>query len=220
MCLRRRLVAFLCVSRPVALPRLSRLLKEGYWGCVGRIEPNFLAAYGISRHPASPFAVEQSVWARRSSTLPIQKAARTSSFEPREWRNKEAHVGTHQVLGSLSLTAQVEFKHLLTRLQEAVVRRLDPAASSSRQDQREKSDDEGWEVVAKPGNEQKSHGTGFSSSFDLQLGWGSWRTSVLSWDVNVRRGHTHLPSNSQASGNTAHEPKTEGKGTQSNSGGQ
>ncbi|CCF47063.1 hypothetical protein CH063_15603 [Colletotrichum higginsianum] len=102
----------------------------------------------------------------------------------------------------------------------AVVKRLDSAASSSRQDQREKSDDEGWEVVAKPGNEQKSHGTGFSSSFDLQLGWGSWRTSVLSWDVNVRRGHTHLPSDSQASGNTAHEPKTEGKVTQSNSGGQ
>ncbi|TQN69789.1 hypothetical protein CSHISOI_05688 [Colletotrichum shisoi] len=104
---------------------------------------------------------------------------------------------------------------------EAAAKRLGPATEASRRDEREKPDDEGWEVVAKPGDEQKSHGTGFSSSFDLQLGWGSWRTSVLSWDVNVRRGgHAHLPSDSRASGNTAHRPKTEGKGTQSNSDGQ
>ncbi|WQF75222.1 hypothetical protein CDEST_00236 [Colletotrichum destructivum] len=102
---------------------------------------------------------------------------------------------------------------------EAAAKVLDPATEALRQDEREKLDDEGWEVVAKPGDEQQSHGTGFSSSFDLQLGWGSWRTSVLSWDVNVRREHTHLPSDSQASANTAHEPKTEGKGAQSNSDG-
>ncbi|KAJ0168413.1 hypothetical protein CTA2_6416 [Colletotrichum tanaceti] len=91
--------------------------------------------------------------------------------------------------------------------EEAAVKRLDPAAEAPRQGEREKPDDEGWEVVAKPGGEQEPHGTGFSSSFDLQLGWGSWRISVFSWDVNVRRENTHPPGDSRASGNTANEPK-------------
>ncbi|KAL1794538.1 hypothetical protein ACET3X_007959 [Alternaria dauci] len=56
----------------------------------------------------------------------------------------------------------------------------------------EKERDEGWEVVEWPVvDEKEEHGpcdgcTTYRSQFKLELGWGSWRTTVFDWDTNVR----------------------------------
>jgi hypothetical protein len=55
----------------------------------------------------------------------------------------------------------------------------------------EKKLDEEWEVVQVPIVEDKKkigigNGSGISSQFQLDLGWGSWRTTVFRWDMNSR----------------------------------
>lgn len=51
-------------------------------------------------------------------------------------------------------------------------------------------DGQQWEVVANPGaddDETDSAGRGVSSHFDVKLGWGRWRFTLFSWDMNVRK---------------------------------
>ncbi|KAK2035203.1 hypothetical protein LX32DRAFT_255297 [Colletotrichum zoysiae] len=82
-----------------------------------------------------------------------------------------------------------------------------PPTTSSR-DEKDEPGDGDWEVITKPEKEPASVGKGFSSSFDLQIGWGSWRTSLLSWDVGVRREHTRLcgcPGREERTGKTTGE---------------
>ncbi|KAF2498556.1 hypothetical protein BU16DRAFT_615586 [Lophium mytilinum] len=56
----------------------------------------------------------------------------------------------------------------------------------------DKTDDQDWAVIDSPPDESNTHsGGGFSSHFDLQLGWGRWKFTLLSWDLNVRKEHTH-----------------------------
>ncbi|KAK1983902.1 hypothetical protein LZ30DRAFT_462632 [Colletotrichum cereale] len=79
----------------------------------------------------------------------------------------------------------------------AAIGETKPAPPTPGRDENEKPGDGDWEVVSKPDDGLSSGRKGFFSSFDLQLGWGSWKTSVLSWDVSVRTEHTHLPGSSQ-----------------------
>ncbi|OHW90029.1 hypothetical protein CSPAE12_11336, partial [Colletotrichum incanum] len=82
------------------------------------------------------------------------------------------------------------------------VQRFKPAPLASSRDDSEKPKEEDWEVITKLENESETHGNHLSSNFNLQVGWGSWRTSILSWDVSVRTDHTHLPDSSWSKGNT------------------
>ncbi|KAK8108668.1 hypothetical protein PG984_014469 [Apiospora sp. TS-2023a] len=65
------------------------------------------------------------------------------------------------------------------------------ASAAPPQDQDVKSrDGEQWEVLPKPGEaDDTSEGQegGFSSHFAFKLGWGSWRTTIFSWDLKVGR---------------------------------
>ncbi|KAF6813067.1 hypothetical protein CPLU01_14733 [Colletotrichum plurivorum] len=70
-------------------------------------------------------------------------------------------------------------------------KRLEPSSGVQAQDEG-KSDGQQWEVLNAPKEEQeedkkytgKQEG-GFSSNFNLQLGWGKWKFTPLSWEVNV-----------------------------------
>jgi len=55
-----------------------------------------------------------------------------------------------------------------------------------------KNDDQEWAVVNSPRDETNEHiCEGMSSHFDLQLGWGKWKWTVFSWDVNIKKTHNH-----------------------------
>ncbi|KAH7127224.1 hypothetical protein B0J11DRAFT_297918 [Dendryphion nanum] len=50
----------------------------------------------------------------------------------------------------------------------------------------------GWTVVNKPSenDESKTHhgdGPGMDTSFSLQIGWGRWKTTVMSWKMSIRK---------------------------------
>jgi len=56
----------------------------------------------------------------------------------------------------------------------------------------EKEKDSEWTIIEHPfvGKDEDKDGTvgaGTSSHFKLDLGWGSLRTTVFSWDLNIRR---------------------------------
>ncbi|KAK2015537.1 hypothetical protein LZ32DRAFT_645666 [Colletotrichum eremochloae] len=76
-------------------------------------------------------------------------------------------------------------------------RKNQACASGIKPGRKKKPSDEDWEVIAKPENEPASVRKGFYSSFDLQIGWGSWKTSVLGWDVSFRTEHTHMHGSAQ-----------------------
>ncbi|KAK1689923.1 hypothetical protein BDP55DRAFT_652033 [Colletotrichum godetiae] len=60
--------------------------------------------------------------------------------------------------------------------------------AQSRCDEKEKGSEEDWEIVKDPRDEQPQGPIrGFHSSFDLQLGWGKWKFSALSWEANAGR---------------------------------
>jgi len=48
---------------------------------------------------------------------------------------------------------------------------------------------EQWELVENPEDDKWTGppGCGFSNHFEMALGWGRWKTKVLSWDVNIRK---------------------------------
>ncbi|WYZ43966.1 hypothetical protein EsH8_VII_000402 [Colletotrichum jinshuiense] len=48
-----------------------------------------------------------------------------------------------------------------------------------------------WEVVDNPDDEGHTHRRLISSSYNLQVGWGKWKFTLLSWDVKIRTEHTH-----------------------------
>lgn len=48
-----------------------------------------------------------------------------------------------------------------------------------------------WVVVTSPRDATDTCTGGMSSRFDFQLGWGKWKFTLFSWDVNVKKGHTH-----------------------------
>ncbi|KXH28885.1 hypothetical protein CSIM01_03535 [Colletotrichum simmondsii] len=51
-----------------------------------------------------------------------------------------------------------------------------------------KGGEEDWEIVQNPKDEQPERQVrGFHSSFDLKLGWGKWKFSALSWEMNAGR---------------------------------
>ncbi|KAK1503749.1 hypothetical protein CABS01_09138 [Colletotrichum abscissum] len=57
--------------------------------------------------------------------------------------------------------------------------------TQSRCDERKRSEED-WEIVKNPKDEPPERQIrGFHSSFDLQLGWGKWKFSALSWEVNA-----------------------------------
>ncbi|KAH7120868.1 hypothetical protein B0J11DRAFT_532809 [Dendryphion nanum] len=49
-----------------------------------------------------------------------------------------------------------------------------------------RNDIEEWVLVNNPEHEPETHEGAISSHFKLDLGWGSWRTTVFRWDVDVR----------------------------------
>lgn len=53
-----------------------------------------------------------------------------------------------------------------------------------------RSESQEWEIVTRPEAPTQtpySHGRRMSSHFDLQLGWGTWKFKLFSWDVDFRR---------------------------------
>jgi hypothetical protein len=54
-----------------------------------------------------------------------------------------------------------------------------------------KTDGQEWSVVDGPENETDTHSGGILSSFNFQLGWGTWQFTLFSWEMNVKREHTH-----------------------------
>lgn len=48
-----------------------------------------------------------------------------------------------------------------------------------------------WTVVTSPESERDTHSGGVSSHFDIQLGWGTWRFTLFSWDLNIKKEYTH-----------------------------
>ena len=68
-------------------------------------------------------------------------------------------------------------------------------------DQSHSHDSLEWAVVNNGIREEpKTHGGGMSSQFTFEVGWGRWKWTVFSWDINVRRGHSHSRSRGGSSG--------------------
>ena len=63
------------------------------------------------------------------------------------------------------------------------------SSSRDRGHDEDKRDDQQWEVVVSPEADKgiDSSAGGFSSHFDLQLGWGRWKFTVFSWDLIVSK---------------------------------
>ncbi|KAL6693497.1 hypothetical protein J3F84DRAFT_80088 [Trichoderma pleuroticola] len=59
-----------------------------------------------------------------------------------------------------------------------------PDSSSS---QGNKADGQEWDIVKDSEAEHEAQRGGISSRFNFQVGWGKWKTSLFSWDLNVRR---------------------------------
>lgn len=51
------------------------------------------------------------------------------------------------------------------------------------------NDDQEWALVPQPSehDEEEPPRRGFSSHFDMTFGWGKWKFTVLSWDINVSK---------------------------------
>ncbi|KAI1082108.1 hypothetical protein F5B20DRAFT_578876 [Whalleya microplaca] len=49
--------------------------------------------------------------------------------------------------------------------------------------------DQEWTVVPHPeaNVEENAPSSGISSHFDITLGWGKWKTTIFSWDLNIRK---------------------------------
>ncbi|KAF2807077.1 uncharacterized protein BDZ99DRAFT_422483 [Mytilinidion resinicola] len=74
---------------------------------------------------------------------------------------------------------------------DAVALRSDSSTQAQGQDDG-KTDGQEWAVVNKPQDEPNTlSGGGVSSHFDLQLGWGRYKFTLFSWDLNVKKEHTH-----------------------------
>ncbi|KAK1753255.1 hypothetical protein QBC47DRAFT_54411 [Echria macrotheca] len=62
----------------------------------------------------------------------------------------------------------------------------------------ETQDTQQWEVVGKPASEPNPapesettvHGRATSSHFDLKIGWGKYKLTLLSWDINTKNSTT------------------------------
>jgi hypothetical protein len=54
-----------------------------------------------------------------------------------------------------------------------------------------KTDGQEWAVVDGPEDETDTHSGEMSSSFKFQLGWGTWRFTLFSWEINIKREHAH-----------------------------
>ncbi|KAL6792252.1 hypothetical protein GGI42DRAFT_335654 [Trichoderma sp. SZMC 28013] len=48
-----------------------------------------------------------------------------------------------------------------------------------------KADAQEWDIVKDFEAEPEAQGGGISSHFNFQVGWGKWKMSLFSWDVNV-----------------------------------
>ncbi|EFQ88550.1 hypothetical protein PTT_15517 [Pyrenophora teres f. teres 0-1] len=64
--------------------------------------------------------------------------------------------------------------------------------TSLRNSNSEKEDDSEWTIIEKPIVDKPTHddhtvASNISSQFKLDLGWGSWRTTVFSWDINIHK---------------------------------
>lgn len=59
-----------------------------------------------------------------------------------------------------------------------------PETSSS---QDNKTDGQEWDIVKDSDAEPETQRGGFSSQFNFEVGWGKWKMTLLSWDINVRR---------------------------------
>ncbi|KAI0180541.1 hypothetical protein GGR52DRAFT_248751 [Hypoxylon sp. FL1284] len=51
------------------------------------------------------------------------------------------------------------------------------------------NDGQPWEIVPHPDEkrEEEPHSRRYSSHFDMTFGWGKWKFTILSWDVDVTR---------------------------------
>lgn len=48
-----------------------------------------------------------------------------------------------------------------------------------------------WTVVTNPKDETDTCTGGVSSHFKFQLGWGTRKFTLFSWDLNIQKEHTH-----------------------------
>ena len=50
---------------------------------------------------------------------------------------------------------------------------------------------EEWAVVTSPKDATDTCTGGMSSHFNFQLSWGTWKFTLFSWDLNIKKEHTH-----------------------------
>lgn len=53
-----------------------------------------------------------------------------------------------------------------------------------------------WTVVSNPKDETDTCIGGMSSHFEVQLGWGTWKFTLFSWDLKIKKPHTHCDNGS------------------------
>ncbi|KAK2758622.1 hypothetical protein FQN54_003312 [Arachnomyces sp. PD_36] len=79
----------------------------------------------------------------------------------------------------------------------SVAMRSDKSSQTSTHDDG-KDDGQEWDVVTNPEADDETDlpAKRMSSHFDVQLGWGQWKFTLFSWDMNVwkpTRGTTRQP---------------------------
>ncbi|KFZ16041.1 hypothetical protein V502_05276 [Pseudogymnoascus sp. VKM F-4520 (FW-2644)] len=70
------------------------------------------------------------------------------------------------------------------------------SSSHARSQDDGKSDGQQWEVLtnSEADNETDSHARSVSSHFDAQIGWGRWKFTLFSLDMNIKK---HAPGSTQ-----------------------